>query len=79
MPWTTKGIQNAIEKKYRLFKKYIKRGDSNKNIFHQEYKTYRNSLSTLLKQHKKSYYNNYLRKKINNIKITWKGIKSIIS
>ena len=35
----TKGIQNAIEKKNRLFKKYIKCGDSNKNIFHQEYKT----------------------------------------
>ena len=38
-PWITKGIQNAIEKKNRLFKKYIKCGDSNKNIFHQEYKT----------------------------------------
>ena len=35
----TKGIQNAIEKKNRLFKKYIKCGDSNKNIFHQEYET----------------------------------------
>ena len=46
-------------KKNRLFKKYIKCGES---IFHQEYKTYRNSLSTLLKQSKKSYYNNYLQK-----------------
>ena len=77
-PWITKGIQNAIEKKNRLFKKYIKCGDSNKNIFHEEYKTYRNSLSTLLKQSKKSYYNNYFRNNI-NIKNTWKGIKSIIS
>ena len=49
------------------------------NIFHQEYKTYRNSLSTLLKQIKKSYYNYYFRNNINNIKSTWKGIKSIIS
>ena len=78
-PWITKGIQNAIEKKNRLFKKYIKCGDSNKNIFHQEYKTYRNSLSTLLKQSKKCYYNSYFRNNINNIKNTWKGIKSIIS
>ena len=30
-------------------------GDCNKNIFHEEYKTHRNSLSTLLKQSKKSY------------------------
>ena len=44
-----------------------------KNIKHQ------NSLSTLLKQSKKSYYNNYFRNTINNIKNTWKGIKSIIS
>ena len=42
-PWITKGIQNAIEKKNRLFK----------NILHQEYKTYKNILSTLLKQSKK--------------------------
>ena len=78
-PWITKGIQNAIEQKNRLLKKYIKSGDCNKNIFHQEYKTYRNSLSTLLKQSKKSYYNNYFRNNINNIKNTWKGMKSIIS
>ena len=44
-----------------------------------KYKTYRNSLSTLLKQSKK-YQNNYFRNNINNIKKkTWKGIKSIIS
>ena len=38
---------------------------------------YRNSLSTLLIQSKKS-YNNYFRNNINNIKNSWKGIKSII-
>ena len=78
-PWITKGIQNAIENQNKLFEKHIKCGDSNKNIFHQEYKSYRNSLSTLLKQSKNSYYNNYFRSNINNIKNTWKGIKSIIS
>ena len=35
-------------------------------------------MSTLLKQSKKSYYNNYFRNN-NNIKNTWKRIKSIIS
>ena len=44
-----------------------------KNIKH------RNSLSTVLKQSKRS-YNNYFRNNINNIKITCKGInKSIVS
>ena len=77
-PWITKGIQNAIEKKNRLFKMYIKCVDSNKNILHQ-YKTYRKRLSTLLKQSKKFYYNDYFRNNINNIKNIWKGIISIIS
>ena len=35
-PWITKGIQNYIKNKNRLFKKYIKCGDCNKNILHQE-------------------------------------------
>ena len=65
--------------KIRLFEKCIKCGDCNKNIFHQEYKTYRNSLSTFLKRSEKSYYNNYFRNNINNIKNTWKEIKLIIS
>ena len=70
-PWITKGIQNVIEKKNRLFKKCIKWDDYN-----QEFKAYTNSLSTLLKQSKKSYYNNYFRNNINNIKNNQKGIKS---
>ena len=78
-PWITKVIQNAIEKKIKLFNKFIKCGDSNKKNFHQEYNTYRNGLSTLLKQSKKIYYNNHFRNNINNIKNTWKGIKSTIS
>ena len=51
-PWITREIKKAIEKKNRLFKMYIKCVSSNKNILHQEYKTYRNSLSTLLKKRK---------------------------
>ena len=47
-PLITKGTQNTIKKKNRLFKKYIKCSDYNQNIFHQEYKTCRNSLSTLI-------------------------------
>ena len=75
----TKGIQNAIQNKNRFFKEYIKCGDNNKNIFHQEYKTYRNSLPNLLKRSKRFYYNNYFRNNNGNFKITWKGTKPIIS
>lgn len=64
-------------KKSKLFKKYIKCDDWNKNILPQEYETY--SLSTLSKQSKKRYYNNHFKSNINNIKNTWKRIKTTIS
>ena len=73
----TEGIQNSMGEKNRLVKKYIKCNDYNKNIFHQEYKKNRNSLSTLLRQNKKHYCNNYFKNNINNIKNTWKGIENL--
>ena len=36
-------------------------------------------ISTLLKQSKKNYYDEYFKDNINNTKNTWKGIRSIIS
>ena len=45
-PGILKEIYNVIEKNNRLFKREIKCVDCNKNILHQEYKTYTNSLST---------------------------------
>ena len=40
--------------------------------------TYRNSLLTLQKQSKKSYYHNYFRNNINNVQNTWKGINNFL-
>ena len=42
-------------------------------------KKYRNLLSTLLKKSKQPYYSRYSEKNRNNVKNTWKGIKSLIS
>ena len=50
-----------------------------KAVFHEQYKTYRNLLSTLMKQSKQIYYTKYFENNWNNIKNTWKGIKTIIS
>ena len=77
----TKKISTKAQffKKNRLLKKYIKCGDCNKSILHQECKIYKNSLSTLLKQSKKRYYDIYFKNNINNIKNICKGIKSVIS
>ena len=79
-PWFTTAIQNSIHKKNKLFKKYIKCQKSvTKNDLHRDHKSYRNKLSTIMKESKRKYYNDYFRTNLKNIKNTWKGIKSIIS
>ena len=47
-----------------------------KNIKHA---AYRNLLCTLMKESKQIYYTKYFESNWNNIKNTWKGIKTIIS
>ena len=49
-----------------------------KQGFHTNYKKYRNLLSTLMKKRKQAYYDKYFERNWNNIKNTWKGIKSLI-
>ena len=45
---------------------------------HEKYKKYRNSLPSLLKESKHVYYTKYFESDWNNIKNTWKEIKTII-
>ena len=59
----------SIHKKNKIFKKYIKCQNSvTKNDLHREYKSYRNKLSTIIKESKTNYYNDYFRNKLINIK-----------
>ena len=61
-PWTTSGIQKSIYIKNKLLKKFISKKDLLiKVVFHEQYKTYRNLLSTLMKQSKQMYYTNTLK------------------
>ena len=79
-PWITSGLQKSIAIKNKLFDKFMKSSNSIiKENLHNDYKSYRNIISTLLKQNKKNYYDKYFKDNINNIKNTWKGIRSIIS
>ena len=50
-----------------------------KEEFHTNYKKYRNLLSTLMKKSKQVYYDKYFERNWNDIKNTWKGIKSLVS
>ena len=79
-PWITSGLQKSIAIKNKLFDKFIKSTNPIiKEKLHNDYKSYRNMISTLLKQRKKNYYDKYFKDNINNMKNTWKGIRSIIS
>ena len=53
--WMTSGIQQSIYIKNKLLQKFINKKDPKiKVVFHEQYKTYRNLLSTLMKQSKQN-------------------------
>ena len=79
-PWITLGLQKSISVKNKLVKNFLnKRDPILTEEFHTNYKKQRNLLSTLMKKSKQVYYDKYFERNWNNIKNTWKGIKSLIS
>ena len=79
-PWITPALQKSIPVKISLLKKFIKSKDPQaKEHHHIKYKTYRNMLSPLIKISKLNYYNHCFKTNWDNIKNTWKGIKSILN
>ena len=78
--WITLGLQKSISAKNKLLKNFINKKDPVlKEEFHTKCKIYRNLLSTLMKKSKQAYYEKYFERNWNNIKNTWKGIKSLIN
>ena len=66
--------------KKKLLKSFTNKKDPIlKEKFHANCIKYRSLLSTLMKKSKQAYYNKYFEKNWNNIKNTWKRIKSLIS
>ena len=79
-PWITLDLQKSISVKNKLLANFINKKDPIlKEEFHTNYKKYRNLLSTLMKKSKQAYYDKCFERNWNNIKNTWKGIKSLIS
>ena len=76
--WITPALQISISIENKIFKNYTKTKDrSQKNELHNDYKIYRNLISTLVKRSKENYYSKYFESNLTNN--TWKGIKIIIS
>ena len=76
----TRGLQNSIKKKNNIYSKFVKcKNKIMKEFHHNNYKNYRNLLSTLLKRAKEEYFTNFFNENIKDIKKTWKGIKTLVS
>ena len=55
-PLITPALQKSISIKNKIFKNYTKKKDiTQKNELHNNYKIYRNLISTLMKRHEQNY------------------------
>ena len=79
-PWINRNILQAILIRDEIYKRFIQAKDPNRKAYYENnYKTARNKINNDIKQSKKDYYHQYFMNNANNIKNTWKGIKSIIT
>ena len=74
-PWITLGLRKSSRKKQHLYENFLKQRNSKNE---EAYKMYKNLFEKLKKQSKKLYFQNKLKKCENDIKNTWKIMKSII-
>ena len=71
-PWITQGLQNSIKKKNNIYSKFVKcKNQKLKEFYHNNFKTYRNLLLTLLKRVKEKYFTKFFNENIKNIKDTY--------
>ena len=79
-PWITPGMLASIKRRDSLLREFIKcpEGD-HKNSLHVQYKVLRNKIVALMRLSKNNHLRNYFSNNSDNIKKTWKGIKSIIN
>ena len=79
-PWLTAGILNSIQRRDKLLGKCIEAKDPTRKVtLRPEYKALRNRITYIIDASKKTHYQHFFAEHCNNIKKTWKGIKSIIS
>ena len=74
-PWFTKTLKNACKKKNALYKKFLK---SKNSIDETKYKTYKNKLTTILRNCEKSYYERLFESTKGDVKKTWGIINDLI-
>ena len=79
-PWITKSIISSIFHKNALYKKLMKEKDlTRKEILSANFKTYKNLLTKIIQASKTLHYKHFFEKHRNNLRETWKGIRSLVS
>ncbi|XP_074035242.1 uncharacterized protein [Leptinotarsa decemlineata] len=73
--WITDGIIRSIIERDRLFTKY--RNNMSDTVSKEEYLNYRNTLNSLIKSRKKSYYRQKIENNKNSSQALWNTIKTL--
>lgn len=75
-PWLTGSLLKSINKKNKLYHKYL----TNPSVsLKSKYTKYKNTLTSLLRSSKKEYYAHQFEKAKNSIRNTWKEINSVLN
>ena len=75
-PWSSPGLLKSINKKNRLYKKFIKSPSfSDERI----YKTYKNKLNHLIRLAKRKYYDTKFESAKHDLRTTWKLLNEVIN
>ena len=74
-PWVTKGLVKSSKKNQRLYEKFLRNRNSEKELNYKQYKTLFESLK---KKSKKNYYSDLIDSYKYNIKKTWDIMKEMI-
>ncbi|NQY31538.1 MAG: endonuclease/exonuclease/phosphatase family protein, partial [Flavobacteriaceae bacterium] len=78
-PWITKGILRSIQKRNKLYAKFVRAKDEkNKETIYTEFKQLKNAIINLIRKSKNNYYNRYFSENKDNTKKLWQGINEII-
>ena len=75
-PWLSRGLLKSINKKNRLYKRYLGNPTPQKE---ERYKKYKNKLTHSLRIAKRLYYEEKLESTKSNIKRTWKILNEILN
>lgn len=79
-PWISNEILKLMQKRDKVNKlKLNAKDDIAKDLYFKKYKILRNQIVALSRKSKKQYYQNYFTQNSDNLRNTWRGIKSIIN